>query len=289
MVKIMKAKFVALLAVATFAASYGYSMLTKPKIVAWGDSLTFGVGGWKSRGYPDHLKNAGYDVVKKGFPGQSSSDIALRQGGLSPVIYTKETSPGVYHVTKMLPSGDFKKYAESNFKGSLGGVEVNLTRTKDNNWIIKSPAEIKCSNGCKFSSLEGYSDKDALNIFWVGRNNNFSYPKFIIRDIGLMVSSLPDGGKYLVIGITPALDDSNETLRSIKSINESLAKTYGDRFIDMWGILHDRGIDMVNRLPALSDAKSMSDGTIGATLYFDNVNFNDATYDAISRIISRKL
>ncbi|MCE9967153.1 hypothetical protein LZ654_20310 [Lelliottia amnigena] len=284
----MKAKLIAVLAVAIAAAYYGYSKFTQPKIVAWGDSLTFGVGARGYHGYPDYLKDDGYEVVKRGYPGQTSSDIALRQGGLSPVLYTQEKTPGVYSVVRMSPDGDFRKYMERSYRGTMDGAEVILTRLRDNSWIIKSPTIIQCSQGCKFSSMEGRGEGDYLNIFWVGRENNLLYPRFILRDIDLMVSSLPKGSKYFVIGITPALDDSPEALQFIKSINASLAKTYGDRFVDMWGILHTRGIDMVNRLPALADAKSMRDGTIGATLYFDKVNFNDATYDAISRIISRK-
>lgn len=70
-------------------------------IICWGDSLMYGVGSQSGNSYPDLLRKNGYDVIKKGYPGQSSSDIAMRQGGYSPIIKTSLISTGVYKVTSM--------------------------------------------------------------------------------------------------------------------------------------------------------------------------------------------
>ncbi|MBL5931040.1 SGNH/GDSL hydrolase family protein [Lelliottia amnigena] len=284
----MKAKFLAVIAVAVAAASYGYSKFTQPKIVAWGDSLTFGVGAKGYHGYPDYLKDDGYEVIKRGYPGQASSDIALRQGGLSPTIFTAKLSQGNYSVTSGI-DGDFKKYIEVSYQGTINGVPVTLKRAKDNSWTVSSEEILDCEKGCKFTSSETIETKNGIYIFWVGRNNNLSFPKFVFRDIDLMVKSLPEGSKYLVLGITPSRNDTKEQFKSILFINDNLSKAYGENFIDMREVLHERGMDMANLMPSLQDVDSMLNGTISPRLYSDQVHFNDLGYDVIARIIKRRL
>ncbi|WP_272572454.1 SGNH/GDSL hydrolase family protein [Providencia sp. PROV258] len=239
-------------------------------ILFWGDSLTYGVGSESNNGYPNYFVGKGCKIIKKGFPGQTSSDIAIRQGGLSPIINTGKIKNGVYEITSLTPSGGFRKYKEMSFMGSISDAPVIMQRNKDNTWSIKSTAEINCSSGCQFITSESVSENNALNIIWVGRNNNFSFPRIIKRDIGLMISTLPHDNKYLVIGITPSLTDTKEDLENIRNINRILQDKYKSNFIDIWSELS-------------------KDGSIPRAMYSDDVHFNDLGYKAIAKIIEAKI
>lgn len=289
MVLQMKSKIIVAICLAVVAAYYGYSKLSQPKIVAWGDSLTFGVGAKEFHGYPDNLKDDGYDVVKKGFPGQASSDIALRQGGLSPVIKTSFVADGIYSVVSMEPSGDFRKYKEMVFRGRLEGKPVVLFRATNGAWQIKSSSTLNCESGCRFVTSEKIVAKDAINVIWVGRNNNLAFTRFIERDVDLIVTSLPDGNRFVVIGVTPSTNDSPENLAAIKGVNNLLGARYGARFIDMWAVLSRDGVALSGIKPTQSDVAAVSNGMIAPSLYSDNVHLNDSGYKAITSVIENYL
>ena len=258
-------------------------------IICWGDSLTYGVGSQGGGGYPDLLRERGYDVIKKGYPGQSSSDIALRQGGYSPVITTSLLSAGAYKVTSMEPSGDFRKYKEMSFEGALEGKPVILSRAVDGSWLVNSSSVINCESGCRFVTKEGSEAKDAVNIIWVGRNNNLAFPRFAERDVDLIVTSLPNGNRFIIVGITPSRTDSEENITAIKAINTRLSKRYGSRFVDMWPILSLEGIKLAGITPSQEDKDAISNGLIPPSLYSDGLHFNDNGYKAISMIMERYL
>ncbi|HFP4070438.1 TPA: SGNH/GDSL hydrolase family protein [Escherichia coli] len=256
-------------------------------IICWGDSLTYGVGSQSGNSYPDLLRKNGYDVIKKGYPGQSSSDIAMRQGGYSPIIKTSLISTGVYKVTSMEPSGDFRKYKEMSFYGTLEGKPVILSRGVDGSWSVNSSTDINCGSGCRFITKEGSEAKDAVNIIWVGRNNNLAFPRFAERDIDLIVTSLPRGNRFIIVGITPSRTDSEENIKAIKTINSRLSMRYGSRFVDMWRILSSEGIKLAGISPSQDDKDASSNGLIPPSLYSDGIHFNDNGYKAISLIIER--
>lgn len=258
-------------------------------IICWGDSLTYGVGSQSGNGYPDILRGSGYDVIKKGYPGQSSSDIALRQGGYSPVITTSIISTGVYKVTSMEPSGDFRKYKEMSFDGSLEGKPITLSRSSDGSWSVKSSSIINCESGCRFVTKEGSEAKDAVNIIWVGRNNNLAFPRFAERDVDLIVTSLPIGNRFIVVGITPSINDTEENIKAIRAINSRLSVRYGSRFVDMWSIINSEGLKLAELSPTQEDKDAVSSGLIPPSLYSDGLHFNDHGYKAISSIIGRYL
>ncbi|MCE9967133.1 hypothetical protein [Lelliottia amnigena] len=285
----MKARFVALIAVAVAAASYGYSKFNQPKIVAWGDSLTDGSGSQSKLGYPDLLKQDGFNVVKKGFPGQASSDIALREGALNPVLTLKELKRGEYIVLDFKPVGDFRKYTPRSYYGKINGIPVVLKRLSDNSWMVFSEKKLKCTNNCYYKTNEWITRGKSTYIFWVGRNNDMNFTKFISRDLELMTRSVPKGSKFIVIGVTPSQQDDPSSLNSIRGLNVELSNKYKENFIDMWKEMNSRGIKLANIKPNKNDKNAIKKGLIASSLYNDHTHFNDAGTIAVYKIIKEKI
>lgn len=240
------------------------------KVVAWGDSLTFGVGADKTGGYTNILREDGYNVLLRGYPGQTSTEIAIHQGAIG-VELIKNTKSDDYLV-KPEYFGDFRKREEISFSGAIGKNPVRLTRYETGEWRAFGASLNECGFRCKFISSESINEKRTKNIIWVGRNNNLKFTRFIFRDISLIVNSLPKESSFLVVGLTPAQDDNPEQLEAIKVLNGKLREAYGENFIDMWSALAGR-----------------ESGRISESLYSDHVHFNDEGYMRIANIIRKKL
>jgi lysophospholipase L1-like esterase len=240
------------------------------KIVSWGDSLTFGVGADKTGGYTNILREDGYNVLLRGYPGQTSTEIAIHQGAIG-VELIKNAKSGDYLVKPEF-FGDFRKREEISFSGAIGKNPVRLTRYETGEWRAFGASLNECGFRCKFISSESINEKRTKNIIWVGRNNNLKFTRFIFRDISLIVNSLPEESSFLVVGLTPAQDDTSEQLEAIKDLNGKLREAYGENFIDMWSALAGR-----------------ESGKISESLYSDHVHFNDKGYMLIASTIRKKL
>lgn len=270
-VRTYKALFTALaIGIISGACVIYLSIGSGTKVIAWGDSLTFGVGAQETGGYTKILNDDGYNVLLRGFPGQTSTEIAINQGAIGVRVFREVGSDFLSAEPDVM--GDFRKRKEIVFKGDIEGSPVSLTRFDNGKWKVSGDLLNKCPNTCKFTSSNYVNQKNAKNIIWVGRNNNLKFTKFVYRDISLIVKSLPKGSTFLVIGLTPAQDDNAEKLEAIRKLNDSLKNTYKENFIDMW-----------------EELAEVNSGKIPISLYSDHVHFNDDGYRRIARIIENKL
>lgn len=285
----MKTRFIVIIALIAAALSYGYSKFTKPVIVAWGDSLTEGSGSESKNGYADLLKKDGFKVIKKGYSGQASSDIALREGALKPTFKLQEISQNEYKIIDFYPVGDFRKYTLRNYYGEINGIQVVLKRLNDNSWMVFSEKQLNCKTGCYYKTNESITKDNSTYIFWVGRNNDMNFTKFILRDIDLLTESVPKGSKYIVIGVTPSQTDTKNDLNSIRELNKKLSIKYQDKFVDMWREMNKRGVTLSKVRPDPNDTEVIKKGMIATSLYNDHTHFNDAGTIAVYKIIKEKL
>jgi len=243
---------------------------SQSKIVAWGDSLTLGTGGVETGGYVNILKNDGYNVLLKAYAGQTSTEIAIYQGAFE-IDILKEKGKSNYTANPVF-FGDFRKREKIVFSGSAGGSPVSLSRYRNGDWSVAGNISDWCKDKCKFRSSEIINESRTKNIIWVGRNNNLNFKDYVYRDISMIVKSLPLGSSFLVIGVTPALDDTEQTLKNIRELNKQLSDNYGKKFIDMWSVMADSDSDKIPK-----------------SLYSDHVHFNDKGYKIIASAIKKKL
>lgn len=125
------------------------------------------------------------------------------------------------------------------------------------------------------------------SVFWYGGNNQWD-PDTIAADIARSVASLePDNGRYLVL---PVLNQAVEQERRggwlharIIDLNAQLARTYGDRFLDVRQLLVDAAGDTPQ------DQRDRRDDVPPSSLRSDGVHLNRAGYGLVARAVLQAL
>ena len=211
-------------------------------IVAWGDSWTSGVGAVDGMSYPDQLQFlTGRPVFNGGVSGQTSDQIAARQGG-APALLTLpgNTLPG---------SGLVSIQDESTFPVSADGPgpitgtldHVHGTLSYNGNLLFQSDepgAPITVPPQSPFDP-DTFGSRSGINVFWMG-SNNFYDPAGVESDIAKAVAFLSTG-RFIVLGVLNAGSEprGSTSYEQITQLNADLAGSYPDNFIDMRAILVD--------------------------------------------------
>lgn len=204
----------------------------------WGDSLT-------QLGYPSVVAElTGDGVVNEGVISQTSTEIAVREGGV-PVTVTVSgnqipTSGGV-QVTfpedqspaAFVTSGDL-------VLGSIAGVE-GVTLDNGSHVYTFTPAPqpatpVKVDPGTLWKP-----DLTGLNtgpvVIWAGRNN-FNHPEQVLSDVKAMVATLPSPRNYVVLGVInadyPGIEYKGDPAYNIiVALNQSLAAAFPGHYYDI--------------------------------------------------------
>ncbi len=258
------------------------------QVVAWGDSLTYGLtqidGVWQQAN-PTMVQTIGHDLglptKNFGLPSLGSAEIAVRQGGLRPRITligsgipARSTAP--IHVEAISPTDGWSQYTKAGalkMHGTLAGVSGTLQHmlaagVDDFSFTPDAPLDgaVPVSPGSPFTGDEGIDYRGCFAIIWAGANNQ-SQPAAIIRDIASMTSSLPDPSHYLIIGTIP-------------STNDALAKTYGPQFVDLRAWLMSDGPAAADVAPTAGDTEAAAAGMVPPSLTVDGTHFTQAAYTA---------
>jgi hypothetical protein len=210
-------------------------------VAAWGDSLTSGNEGMTDQGtYPSELSGLiTLPVVNEGAGGQTSTQIGVREGGVSTnatvdggvipasggVGITFET--GFEPVTSGGPAG--------GIMGTLSGVQGSVTLSAGNYTFTRSSAgdATSVSGSTQFVVDTPYSGYVA--IFWEGRDN-LQYEAQVLSDIAAQVATVPSGRDYAVLSIPtsndPAEWSSGANYAQIVALNNQLANLYGSHYLD---------------------------------------------------------
>jgi lysophospholipase L1-like esterase len=258
-------------------------------VVGWGDSLTYSQtkidGEWEQTD-PTWLDTLGADLnvdtQNFGVPAQGSAEIAVRQGGLKPVVTLtgNEIPPGSKDpiiVTAISPDDGWTQVPRPGtmkMHGTLAGVDGTLQRTVKQGdqsfaFIPDHPPAAVVSIPAKsvFSGDQGADYRDCTQIIWAGTNNK-GQPAAITRDIASMVNWIAEPKRYLVVGTIP-------------SIKEELSATYGARFVDLRGWLITDGFEALGIAPTSHDTAAIAAGKMPPSLMVDNTHFTSAAYIAI--------
>jgi lysophospholipase L1-like esterase len=262
----------------------------KNTIVAWGDSLTYAatnVDGVWQQANPTWLQTIGSDLhvntVNFGAASQGSAEIAVRQGGLKPLVTLADHmipsgSAAAVKIVEINPNDGWTQYSKAgttSMHGALAGVSGTLQHTVTPSGHAYSfvpdaapSVTVSVPANSTFAGDQGAHYRNAIQIIWAGTNNS-AQPEAIKRDIASMVNWIdPSSNRYLILGTIP-------------EITGDLAATYGSRFVDLRGWLIANGLHASSVTPTAADAAAVAAGELPSSLTVDGTHLTQAAYTAI--------
>ncbi len=254
-------------------------------IIAWGDSWTSGVGAVEGMSFPDQLQAlTGRPVFNGGVSGQTSDQIAARQGG-APALLTLpgDTLPGSGRVV-IQDQSSFPVSAEGPawITGTLYGIHGTLSF---NGALIfqsdESGAPFTVPPASPFNP-DTFGSRSEINVFWMG-SNNFYDRAGVQADVALSVAFLSTR-KFIVLGLLNAGSEpsGSQSYQEITQLNADFAAAYPNNFIDMRRILVD-SYDPSSP----QDVQDHSNDVPPSTLRNDDQHPNEAGYAVIARTVAR--
>ncbi len=272
----------------------GRSACPPNQIVAWGDSLTYGLtridGVWQ-QAKPTMPETIGTDLgvptKNLGLPSLGSAEIAVRQGGLRPRVTlsggripAKSTTP--IHVDAISPTDGWSQYPTAGtlkMHGVLARVSGTLEHTlipgvDDFSFTPDAPVDsaVPLPMGSTFTGTDGEEYRGCLAVIWAGTNNS-TQPSAITRDIASMVSALSSPQHCLIIGTVPATIDY-------------LANAYGRRFVDLRSWLVTDGLAAAGAVPTAADTEAIAAGIVPPSLTVDGTHLTQAAYTAVGHYLA---
>ncbi|WP_272572452.1 hypothetical protein [Providencia sp. PROV258] len=266
-------------------------------IVCWGDSMTAGVGGESENvSYPSVLATElNVNVTKKGYGGQASTDIAVRQGGTQlDITYTGIIPSGSTASVSVSPSESYRA-VQTSYPGNINGNQILMTKSAAGEWTLKNEGSepLEITGKAIFICNEGKDEREKTAIFWVGRNNPFwNKSEPIFRDIAAMISYLNVSIKRsIVISLcnTSAEPKGSSRYNAMLDINSRLAQVYGDKFIDVRTYLITKGLSDAGIAPTTQDVTDISNDIIPNSLRSDDTHLNATGYALVGKYIALQL
>lgn len=257
-------------------------------VAAWGDSTTYGIGGSIGMSYPEQLQSlTGRSVFNGGVSGQTSDQIAARQGG-SPARLTlpNNTLPasGGVVITEQ-STFPVSAHGSTSITGSMGGIHGTLSYQAGSEarlFFTREAAGNAVTMPEQSAFLpDTFGRESRINVFWMGQNN-FYDPVQVQDDIAKCVTFLASQ-RFIVLSILNAENEDIGTAayNTIIQLNAELARAYPNNYIDIRKIL----VDSFN--PANpQDVRDYNNDTPPASLRNDNEHLNDAGYRIVAREVA---
>jgi lysophospholipase L1-like esterase len=271
------------------------------KLAAWGDSMTAGYA--TETAWPTICANQlGIPVYNGGIWSQTSTEIALRQGGLDVMVtFQNNTIPASGAVPVTLSGGyTFRSDISWNFPGTVAGVAGNLNKPVGNNWTFTRTGTGTAMTGVAPSRFVSSNKKPYdswINVIWAGRNNlmigigDAAKPD-ILRDNALMVAALaPVQKRFLLLGISNANYEipGHVDYARIVDINQTLKNTYPEQFIDIRRYMIDHGLTAAGITPTAADSTAISEDRIPPSLLQDQGHYNPTGYSVVGKKIADEI
>lgn len=286
-------------------------------IVCWGDSITYGLGsgqayienedetidvsGWA---YTDALAyHTGMNVYNLGVCGETSYDIALRQGGIKMYIGKSVTVKPGKKVKVSIVNADGDGILLENFNGyetdneetdnlvyiddvlyqlsyGKGGVYISLYGDAADSVKIKKGAEVVTKAAHDIST-------DVL-IIEMGSNGGWDDYNELISQYQAMIAN--SGTQcYIIIGDTDnpdeAVDGYNYGSSKEVGLNDTLweaalREAFGEHFINMRTYLMQNALNIAGIEPDETDNQDLSEGRVPDSIKYDYTHLNGYGYYA---------
>lgn len=248
------------------------------KIACYGDSMTGDHGGTGTSTASALAAVTGVEVHLGGVPGQTSTEAALRQGGLDVFITATGNSipaSGPVAVTVVQPTGIWKTGLAWNFAGSLAGVPGVLNKSTTDTWTFTRSVPgtaVVCNPETRWVA-EGLTRSAWIQIFRAGKNGY--YPAEIERDYQAASMGLAgNNNRFLALPIYNSTTEvsGSSGYNTLMAINATLAKNFGPRYYDLRGWLIRHGLAAAGITPTAADLDAISKDCIPTSLMYDNTH-----------------
>jgi hypothetical protein len=273
----------------TYAASTQVNWFN---ITAWGDSLTNGTGGTP---FPTQLANdlPGTTVSNQGVGGQTSTQIGVREGGVSTTAtVTGGSIPSSGGVTVTFPSGYEPVTSQGPSGGTYGRIAgvlglVTLSGATYTFTPTNGTTTVAVSGAVPFIVSTGTLNNGTV-VIWAGRNNSGS-PSQVEADIAAMVAALPSPKRYVILAVLNGSSEGTGTgaYTSITSINTYLASTYPNNYFDIRTYLVQHGLTDAGLAPTGQDSTDIGNDLPPTSLRFDNIHLNTFGYSVVAAQVAK--
>lgn len=268
---------------AGITATVNAALVPSQNVAGFGDSM-LGDNGSIGRTTLGMLAQAlGVDVFLGGVPGQTSTEVALRQGGLDVrVNVAGNTIPAAataVAVTIPTPSGTWKTGSFWSFTGSIAGIPGTLTKDTANLWAFTrttAGAAKTVSPETKFISDQGVANAGRVQVFRAGKNNTTD-ATLVLRDYLAMTKGLSAAKKrYLALPVYNSTTEPSGSggYNNVAAINTKLADTFGPDYYDLRGWIIRNGLAVAGITPTSDDTTAMAEDRIPPSLMQDGTHLN---------------
>lgn len=300
---------------------------TGKKIACWGDSITYGLGGQENTfiksdngvidasdwSYPDTLKYyTGLDVYNLGVCGETSYDIALRQGGIKMYVGKQVTvKQGVRAQINIVD-----EYGSQVMLENFNGYETDNDEPANVVYINDTPFQLEADNGKLYISVYGDSSNKSIKIkkgtqvvtkaahdisgdvlvIQMGSNGGWDDYDELIQQYKAMIDN--SGTEcYIIIGDTDNPDESVDsayyTDSSEVGIDDTLweaalREAFGEHFINMRVYMIENALSTAGLEPTQEDIYNIDDGRVPESLKHDFTHLNSYGYYAVGVAVYNK-
>ena len=278
-----------------------------PRILCWGDSITYGMGMDADKKYPSVLQQLigdGYNVYNGGASGEKSYTIAARQGAYE-VYLDKEIvfEEGVTRVSLGEPNNHSMEFADGTKLGIsrwgdpfnseltiskvyINGQEYKFGDAGVGSFYLERTDATTALTLAKGSLVEFESQRmqqgSFVEIFYVGANDGISSTK---ENIDYIINRYKDmikrHGNDNYIVIVPQWDTG---------FSEAFKEEFGDKAVDIRKEMCSRDLSTVGLVPTEDDLALQRRGVIPTALKYNNdptdsLHLNEYGYKMMANII----
>lgn len=300
---------------------------TGKKIACWGDSITYGLGGQENTfiksdngvidasdwSYPDTLKYyTGLDVYNLGVCGETSYDIALRQGGIKMYVGKQVTvKQGVRAQINIVD-----EYGSQVMLENFNGYETDNDEPANVVYINDTPFQLEADNGKLYISVYGDRSNKSIKIkkgtqvvtkaahdisgdvlvIQMGSNGGWDDYDELIQQYKAMIDN--SGTEcYIIIGDTDNPDESVDsayyTDSSEVGIDDTLweaalREAFCEHFINMRVYMIENALSTAGLEPTQEDIDNIDDGRVPESLKHDFTHLNSYGYYAVGVAVYNK-
>jgi hypothetical protein len=268
-------------------------------VTLWGDSLTQ-AGMTRTRLL--ELLPPGTVVNNRGIGGQTSTQIAARQGGIpAPVTLVGDTIPASGPVNVVSPppvkflfsySGPNNKQGARSLTGTLAGIPGTMSMAAVPEFGVEqyvftrttSGSAVAVAPGTPFIFDDALAQRANTQVLWTGRND-LNGP-IVANTVGMVNFLSPYTPRFLVLSPTTATTEVTGTQGHTwaTKAGADLFALYGDRYVDIRRHLIDNGLALAGITPTPEDNTAIAGDTIPPSLMNpgDSVHFNDTAQRIIA-------
>ena len=267
------------------------------EISAYGDSMVEGIHGAGAT-WPAVLATELSRVVNNyGKSGQRSVEVAIRAGGVVPLItLPSNTVPASGSVTVTCDSpADTSLFSAviTTAAGTIAGIPATLTRSAAGVWTLtRNTAGTATPSPPRSPFLVTVPNPKGVQIIWVGRNDTIKDTAF--TSIKATVDRMPAGTPFIIISICNNIDEpaGSAGYLEIQTLNRKLQDAYPKAFVDMRWFLVNQGLAEAGITPTTGDNDNIAQDIIPASLRSDGIHINSAgrsvTAKRLATIITRR-